>query len=142
MEIIIALIGGLVLGIGIFYFFFKGTSKQKEEISETISQKLNEIMPSILDQANESLVRMADAKLGAESSKSRIDLENKRSEIERLVKVIQEDLKESKKELEVSEKERINSFSSLKNSLDEYKKITEQLSVSTENLKKVLSNNQ
>ncbi|MDY0097386.1 MAG: DNA recombination protein RmuC [Candidatus Dojkabacteria bacterium] len=142
MEIIIALVGGLVLGVGIFYFFFKGTGKQKEEISETISQKLNEIMPSILDQANESLVRMADAKLGAESSKSRIDLENKRSEIERLVKVIQEDLKESKKELEVSEKERINSFSSLKNSLDEYKKITEQLSVSTENLKKVLSNNQ
>ena len=99
-------------------------------------------MPNILDQANESLVRMADAKLGAESSKGRIDLENKRAEIERLVKVIQDDLKESKKDLEVSEKERINSFSALKNSLDEYKKITEQLSVSTENLRKVLSNNQ
>jgi DNA recombination protein RmuC len=85
---------------------------------------------------------MADQKLGAESSKSRIDLENKRAEIERLVKQIQEDLKESKKELELSEKDRISSFSALKNSLDEYKKITEQLSVSTENLKKVLSNNQ
>lgn len=142
MDLIIALVGGLILGIGIFYFFFKGTGKQKEEITETISQKINEIMPGILDQANESLVRMADQKLGAESSKSRVDLENKREEIERLVKVIQEDLKESKKELEVSDKERINSFSALKNSLDEYKKITEQLSVSTENLKKVLSNNQ
>ena len=142
MDLLIALIGGLVLGVGIFYFFFKGNNKQQEEISETISQKLNEIMPGILDQANESLVRMADAKLGAESSKSRVDLENKRGEIERLVKVIQEELKESKKDLEVSEKERINSFSALKNSLDEYKKITEQLSVSTENLKKVLSNNQ
>jgi DNA recombination protein RmuC len=142
MELVIALIGGLVLGIGIFYFFFKGNNRQQEEISETISQKLNEIMPNILSQANESLVRMADQKLGAESNKTRIDLENKRSEIERLVKVIQEDLKSSKKELEVSERERINSFSALKNSLDEYKKITEQLSVSTENLKKVLSNNQ
>jgi len=142
MELIIALIGGIALGIGIFYFFFKGNSKQQEEISETISQKLNEIMPNILSQANESLVRMADQKLGAESNKTRIDLENKRSEIERLVKVIQEDLKSSKKELEVSDRERINSFSALKNSLDEYKKITEQLSVSTENLKKVLSNNQ
>ncbi len=142
MDLVFALIGGLVLGIGIFYFFFKGTGKQKEEISETITQKLNEIMPNILDQANESLVRMADQKLGAESSKSRVDLENKRAEIERLVKVIQEDLKESKKDLELTEKDRINSFSALKNSLDEYKKITEQLSVSTENLKKVLSNNQ
>lgn len=142
MELAIGLIGGLLLGIGIFYLFFKGNKKQNEEITETISAKLNEIMPSILDQANESLVRMADQKLGAEASKSRLDLENKREEIERLVKVIQEDLKESKKELEVSDKERINSFSALKNSLDEYKKITEQLSVSTENLKKVLSNNQ
>jgi len=142
MELAIALIGGILLGIGIFYFFFKNTHKQKEEISETISQKLTEILPSVLDQANESLIRMADQKLGAESSKSRIDLENKRAEIERLVKQIQEDLKESKKELEVSEKDRISSFSALKNSLDEYKKITEQLSVSTENLKKVLSNNQ
>ncbi len=142
MELVIALIGGVLLGIGIFYFFFKNTNKQKEEISETISQKLTEILPSVLDQANESLIRMADQKLGAESSKSRIDLENKRAEIERLVKQIQEDLKESKKELEVSEKDRISSFSALKNSLDEYKKITEQLSVSTENLKKVLSNNQ
>lgn len=142
MELVIALIGGVLLGIGIFYFFFKNTNKQKEEISETISQKLTEILPTVLDQANESLIRMADQKLGAESSKSRIDLENKRAEIERLVKQIQEDLKESKKELEVSEKDRISSFSALKNSLDEYKKITEQLSVSTENLKKVLSNNQ
>ena len=142
MELVIALIGGILLGIGIFYFFFKNTHKQKEEISETISQKLTEILPTVLDQANESLIRMADQKLGAESSKSRIDLENKRAEIERLVKQIQEDLKESKKELEVSEKDRISSFSALKNSLDEYKKITEQLSVSTENLKKVLSNNQ
>lgn len=142
MELAIALIGGILLGIGIFYFFFRNTHKQKEEISETISQKLTEILPSVLDQANESLIRMADQKLGAESSKSRIDLENKRAEIERLVKQIQEDLKESKKELEVSEKDRISSFSALKNSLDEYKKITEQLSVSTENLKKVLSNNQ
>ena len=142
MELVIALIGGILLGIGIFYFFFKNTHKQKDEISETISQKLTEILPTVLDQANESLIRMADQKLGAESSKSRIDLENKRAEIERLVKQIQEDLKESKKELEVSEKDRISSFSALKNSLDEYKKITEQLSVSTENLKKVLSNNQ
>jgi len=142
MELVIALAGGLILGIGLFYFFFKGGRKQEEQISQTIAQKLNEIMPNILDQANESLVRMADQKLGAESEKAKVNLENKRAEIERLVKVIQEDLKESKKDLEVSEKERINSFSALKNSLDEYKKITEQLSVSTENLKKVLSNNQ
>jgi DNA recombination protein RmuC len=141
MELIIALVGGIAIGVGIFYFL-KKNDKKEEIISETISQKLNEIMPSILSQANESLVRMADQKLGKESELNRRDLENKRSEIERLVKVIQEDIKESKKELEVSERQRIDTFSSLKNSLDEYKKITEQLSVSTEHLRKILSDNQ
>jgi DNA recombination protein RmuC len=142
MDILIAAIAGLLIGIAIYYFLNKGSGKQKEEIGITIEQKLNELMPNVLDKANESLIRMADQKLGAESNKSRIDLENKRGEIERLVKVIQEDLKVSKKELEQSEKDRIDSFSSLKTSLEDYKKITEQLSVSTENLKKVLSNNQ
>lgn len=141
MEILFAAILGLVIGAVIVFFVTKGKNN-KEEIGGTIEQKLNEIMPSILNQANDTLVRMANEKLGAESSKNRIDLENKRSEIERLVKVIQEDLQMSKKELETSERERINSFSALKTSLDEYKKITEQLSVSTEGLKKVLSNNQ
>jgi DNA recombination protein RmuC len=100
------------------------------------------MMPSVLDQANESLVRMANEKLSAESKQNRIDIENKRGEIERLVKTIKEDLNKSKKELEMSDKERINTFSALKNSLEEYKKVTEQLSVSTEGLKKALSNNQ
>lgn len=142
MEILIAAVVGLLVGIAIYSFFNRGSSKQKEEIGSTIEQKLNELMPNVLDKANESLVRMADQKLGAESNKNRVDLENKRGEIERLVKVIQEDLKLSKKELEQSDRDRINSFSSLKTSLEDYKKITEQLSVSTENLKKVLSNNQ
>lgn len=142
MEYLIGLIGATIIFVGIYFLFLKGNKKQEENITETISQKLNEMMPTILNQANESLVRMADEKLGAESNKTRIDLENKRAEIERLVKDIQEDLKNSKKDLETSERERINTFSALKNSLDEYKKITEQLSVSTENLRELLSNNQ
>jgi DNA recombination protein RmuC len=140
--IIIALIGGILLGAGLVYFLKNNTVDTQEEITENIKQNLTEILPLVLNQANEDLVRMANEKLGSESKQNRIDLENKRSEIERLVKTIKDDLKQSKLDLENSEKERINSFSALKNSLDEYKKVTDQLSVSTENLKKVLSNNQ
>ena len=140
--IIIALVGGIFLGAGLVYFLKNDTGKDSEEINEGIKQNLTEILPVALNQASEELVRMANEKLGSESKQNRIDLENKRSEIERLVKTIQEDLKVSKKELEQSEKERINSFSALNNSLNEYKEVTAQLSVSTENLKKVLSNNQ
>jgi hypothetical protein len=137
--IIIALVGGIFLGAGLVYFLKNDGSSNSEDLNEGIKQNLTEILPVALNQASEELVRMANEKLGSESKQNRIDLENKRSEIERLVKTIQEDLKASKKDLEVSEKERINSFSALNNSLKEYKEVTAQLSVSTENLKKVLS---
>jgi DNA recombination protein RmuC len=104
--------------------------------------KLREVLPEALKIANEQLVIMANQKLGAEKTEIKTDVENKRSEIERLVKVIQLELKESKEGLDKAEKERIGSFMALKSQLEEYKKVTDQLSVSTENLKKVLSNNQ
>jgi DNA recombination protein RmuC len=140
-SIVIGIIVGLLIG-GLGAYLLLRSRNNKEEISQTIAQSLTEMMPSVLDQANESLVRMANEKLSAESKQNRIDIENKRGEIERLVKTIKEDLNKSKKELEMSDKERINTFSALKNSLEEYKKVTEQLSVSTEGLKKALSNNQ
>lgn len=131
---IIGVAVGLIIG-GLGVYLLLRSRNNKEEISETISQKLTEIMPSVLDQANESLIRMANEKLSGESKQNRVDMENKRQEIERMVKEMQ-------KYLETSDKERIGTFSALKTSLEEYKKITEQLSVSTEGLKKALSNNQ
>lgn len=142
IQVIIALVGGIFLGAGIVLFVKKGSNTGQEEMSENLKQNLQEIIPIALSQANDELIKMANEKLGAESKQGKVDLENKRGEIERLVKTIQTDLKASKKELEMSEKERISSFSALRNSLEEYKKVTEQLSVSTESLKKVLSNNQ
>ncbi len=134
------LIGVIVGGVGI-YLILRSRNNQ-EEISETIAQKINEIMPQALNQANDTLIKMANEKLSSETKQNRVDMENKRQEIERLVKMIQDDLNRSKKDLESSDKERIDTFSALKNSLEEYKKVTEQLSVSTEGLKKALSNNQ
>lgn len=135
IYIILALVGGIMLGVGIFYFLKKGQNGNQQEITDTIEQKLTELLPVVLNQANEDLVRMANEKLSSETKQNRVDLENKREEITRLVKNLEEYVK-------TTEKDRIDSFSSLRTSLDESKKITEQLSVNTESLKKVLSNNQ
>ena len=135
IQVIVALIGGVLLGIGIFYFLKKGQGGNTEEITETIESKLAELLPIVLSQANEDLIRMANEKLSSETKQNRIDLESKRGEIERMVKSLEEYLK-------VAEKERIDSFSNLKTSLEESRKVTEKLTVNTENLKKVLSNNQ
>ncbi len=134
-EVIIALVGGILLGVGIFYLLKRGQSNNTEDISETIENKLTELLPIVLNQANEDLVRMANEKLSSETKQNRIELDNKRAEIARMVKNMEEYMKGA-------EKERIDSFATLKSSVEESRKITEQLSVSTESLKKVLSNNQ
>ena len=135
LEVIVALIGGILLGIGLFYFLKKGQQTSSEDITETIEQRLEDIVPKALMEANDYLVRTARESLTSETKQSRIDLENKRQEIERMVKSMDDYLKEA-------EKERIDSYATLKSSVEESRKITEQLSVNTENLKKVLSDNQ
>ncbi len=135
LEVIVALIGGILLGIGLFYFLRKGQEAKSEDIAETIEQRLEDIVPKALMEANDYLVRTAKESLTSETKQSRIDLENKRKEIERMVKSMDEYLKEA-------EKERIDSYATLKSSVEESRKITEQLSVNTENLKNVLSDNQ
>jgi len=135
MLVTISLIGGLSLGVGLTFLLKKGSKKEKEDIEETIGNKLNELLPDVLSKANEDLVRMANEKLGSETKQGRVDLDNKREEISRIVKSLEDYMKSA-------EKERIDTYSALKTSVEESRKITEQLSVSTEGLKNVLSDNQ
>jgi DNA recombination protein RmuC len=135
IEVIVALIGGILLGIGLFYILRRGQGSGDQDFKDSIEEKLEELVPKALMEANEYLVRTARESLASESKQNKIDFENKREEISRMVKGLEEYLK-------VAEKERIDSFSSLKTSVEESREITKQLSVSTESLKKVLSNNQ
>lgn len=145
-SIIIGLLLGAVIAIGTFFALRRNIMPKSDDLNKDVTAavelRLRELMPQVMKDANESLVTMANQKLGAEKQEIKSDMENKRAELERLVKVIQEDLKGSKDSLDRAEKERIGSFMALKSQLEEYKKVTDQLSVSTENLKKVLSNNQ
>ncbi len=109
--------------------------KSKKENKEELSQKLKAVFPEILKSANEQLIILADQKIGT-------DLSNKKTAIEDLVKQVKVELEKNQKKLETAENQRIGNFESLKTSLDEYKKITQELSITTEGLKKVLSNNQ
>jgi DNA recombination protein RmuC len=139
--LIVLIVVGVGMGVGIF-FIIRQFIKLHNSLGDSLDSKMKEIMPDVLKNANEQLILMADQKLGSEKKEIKTDIENKRMELERLVKTIQEDLKESKESLTKSEKERIGSFMELKNKLDEYSKVTSQLSTTTENLKNLLSNNQ
>jgi DNA recombination protein RmuC len=96
------------------------------------------VSPRLIQQ----VIQMADQKLGAEKQDIRTDLQNKKDTIEMLVKQIQTEVDHYNQELRKAEKERVGSFGELKNELENQRKLTDQLVVTTESLKKVLSNNQ
>ena len=90
----------------------------------------------------DTLITVANQKLGTEKQIIQTDLAGKKDAIESLLKRLTADLDKNQKKLESAEAQRIGNFESLKESLESYKKITTELSASTEGLKKVLSNNQ
>lgn len=62
--------------------------------------------------------------------------------MKKLVTQVLEELNKNNNKLEAAERERVGSFMALKQEMENQKKLTEQLSVTTDNLRKVLSNNQ
>ena len=147
---ILYIIIGLALGFGLFLIFSyfqnrkskDAETEQSEKMLAEMELRLKALLPEVMKDTNEMVVKMASEQLGAQTKEVKTDLENKRGEIDRLVKIIRQDLKNTHDKLQVTEKEQAGSFEKLKSALDEYKELTQQLAVSTEGLKKVLSNNQ
>jgi DNA recombination protein RmuC len=135
IEVIVALVAGIFIGIGIFFLLKGNKQKESEEIIKNLENNLRQILPIMQKDLNENIMALAKEKLESETKQSKVDLENKRSEITRIVKELEQYVK-------TSEKERIDSMSSLKKAVEESREITKELSVNTEGLKKVLSNNQ
>ncbi len=134
LYIVIGVLAGFVIA---FLFLNLRNKRQADTLATSLEQKVNELFPKI----NEQLIVMADQKLGAEKKEIKTDLENKRDAIKDLVENLKKELEKSNQKLESAEKDRIGSFRELKNKVEEQTKITKDLSTTTENLKRVLSDN-
>ena len=134
----------LILGIliGIILAFVVKTKFFPSDTSSKIEQKLSQIVPSFLSKAVDELIKIANEKLKAENQDIKTDLSNKKTAIEDLIKQVKDEIKQNNKKVEDSDKERVGSFRALQQALEGHKTITEQLSATTEGLKKILSNNQ
>lgn len=85
-----------------------------------------------LSKAIDTLVSLANEKLTDKNNQIQTDLANKKDSIEKMVKQVLD-------QLTSVEKERIGSFQGLRQAMEDNRKITEQLSITTEGLKKTLS---
>lgn len=146
--LILLILAGFV-GLAIFIYLIVKKSFSQQSMNDAVEKKLNEIFPSIMKNANEQLITMANEKLGAESKAVASDMANKKETIEQLVKQLQEEVKLHGQKLETAERDRIGSFNKIAESLakqqeeiQRQRETTEKLNVTANNLKNVLSNNQ
>ncbi|MCW1948987.1 MAG: DNA recombination protein RmuC [Candidatus Shapirobacteria bacterium] len=119
----------------LIFLIVKNKKPDNQEISKEITNSLNQLFPEVLKNANQQLITLADQKIGT-------DLTNKKQAIEELVQRALVEIEKNNKKLEEVEIKRSGSFSALTEKLEEQKTLTNQLKVTTEGLKNVLSNNQ
>ncbi len=119
----------------LIFFIVKNKKPNNQEISKEIANSLNQLFPEVLKNANQQLITLADQKIGT-------DLNNKKQAIEELVKRALTEIEKNNKKMEEVEIKRTGSFSTLTEKLEEQKTLTNQLKITTEGLKNVLSNNQ
>lgn len=111
----------LIILITLFYFIY--LQKQTKAVEPDLSKAID------------TLVKLSNEKLDDKTKQISVDLSNKKDAIEKMVKDISENLSKV-------EKERVGSFTNLRDAIENNVKLTKELSVTTEGLKRVLSNNQ
>lgn len=134
-QMLIGLVVGIVVAGAAFLIIKKFTKSEMEGEFSRLSQET-------LNKVSEQFLMLANEKLGAQSKESQTDLEGKKKEISSLIGEVRRELLESKKNLSDSEEKRIATFAALQRELANYKQVTGELKNSTDNLKKLLSNNQ
>ena len=111
----------ILILVTIFYFIYLQKTSKPADVD--------------LSKAIDTLVNLANEKLGDKNQQNQIDLANKKDAIEKMIKDV-------KDQLTIVEKERVGTFTNLRDAIENNLKITKELSVTTEGLKRVLSNNQ
>ncbi len=122
----------IVLSVGLLLAIF--ALLRKKPRSDMSLEEFKKWIDDERDRINENVD--SKIKLNEQSMQSKKDL------IEKVVDQMRNEVSQSQKRLEDSDKDRVREFIDLKTVIDEHKKITESLQITTDNLRKVLSNNQ
>ena len=129
-DLLLGILGGLLVGVAAF-FIYKKMQPGATSMDDVVDNALRKAFPSFIDDATKQIITVADQKLGAEKNEIKTDMENKRRNIEKMVEDVQHELKQTNLRAE-----------SVMQQIKDHEKITKELSVTTEGLRKVLTNNQ
>lgn len=133
LVLLVIVLGFISLGVMV-YRLLKQDQVQPDSIEDLVNQVFGKSVEKISHQSKQIL----------ESEREAIDvnLENKQKSIEKLVKTLQDDLKNRQEEIRRLEQDRVKKFGELTAQLESHREVAQELRISTQQLAKVLSNNQ
>lgn len=127
----------IISGFVSLYFFIKKLFDQKQS-----QNSVEDIVNQVFGMSVAKIATQSKQILEGEKDVIKNDLENKQKIIEKLVTNLQKDLQARQEEIRSLEKDRTQKFSEINQALEQHKEMTRDLKISTEQLAKVLSNNQ
>ncbi|MEI8067388.1 MAG: DNA recombination protein RmuC [Candidatus Shapirobacteria bacterium] len=116
----------LLILVAIVFLILKSKKANSEDLSDAVN----------------TLLKVSEQKFNDKTQQIDVNLNNKKQAIEELVNRALTEINKNNAKMEEVEKNRIGSFSTLTEKLEEQKTLTNQLKITTEGLKNVLSNNQ
>ncbi|MDA1079558.1 MAG: DNA recombination protein RmuC [bacterium] len=133
-EVLVLIV--IVAGFVILYYFLRQMHTKQS------SSDMGKLVDEVFGRSAEKIAEQSKRLLASDRDNIKTDLANKQQMLEGLVSRLQKDLATRQDEIRSLEKDRSHKFAEIVTSLTENRKITGELAQSTEQLAKVLSNNQ
>lgn len=133
----------LILFFAALVAFYLAIKKLLQEKNGAAEQKvLEDMVHKVFGMAANEIALQSKGILQGEKDVIKNDLANKQNMLEKMIKDLRQEMSEQQKEIRSIEKEQIDKISSVKTAVEEHRQLTKELKTSTEQLAKVLSNNQ
>ncbi|NCN87539.1 MAG: DNA recombination protein RmuC [Candidatus Pacebacteria bacterium] len=127
----------IIAGFITLYFLIKRLVEKNQS-----TDQIENIVNQVFGKSAAQIAQQSKHILEGEKEVIQINLDNKQKAIEKMISHLQDDLKVRQDEIRNLEKDRTEKFSEINKSLEQHKELTHDLKISTEQLAKVLSNNQ
>ncbi len=129
-----------ILGLTVFYFLIKKLLEEKS--NNQSNEQIEDMIHKVFGMASNEIAIQSKGILQGEKDLIKNDLSNKQLMIEKMIKELRQEMSEQQKEIRSIEKDQIDKISKVGQAVEEHRQLTKELKSSTEQLAKVLSNNQ
>ena len=135
---------GEVLIIGVVALVVVGVLwwQQQRQLKFLKEHYLESLVQQVFGATSQKIAEQSHAILAGERTTMQVDLANKQAAIEKLVARVEVELHQRQQELQQTEQQRQRQFGELSAALQQQRQVAEELRVSTQQLARVLSNNQ